>query len=137
MNTGVYRFLGDRFVVSGDSVAKPTGAIDGCLLTSLESKRNYILSGNNWLEQNPVAIRTFFQVPTGGWPSQTIIGLSGNTIITGNNELNVYINGIYQQQDTTPTSRDFDWSFSGSSNTGIRVNYSLPSGCIVNFVGFR
>ena len=137
MNTGIYYFLGSRFVTSGISVVKLTGFIDGTLSSCLEDRRNYILSGSTWLEQNPINFRTFFQVPTGGWTAQTIIGLSGNTIVTGNSELHVYINGIYQQQDTTPISRDFDWSFSGCSNTGVRINYSLPSGCMVNFVGFR
>lgn len=132
--------MGGRVVFSGDSLltSLQTGLIDGSIATSIESKRNYLLTGSVWKEQNPVGFKTYYIVPTGGLVSQSLIGLSGYSFNTGYGaEMSVYYNGTLQMQDSTPSSRDFDYHLSGSNSTGVRFNYSLPSGGLISFVNFR
>lgn len=138
MITGVRAYLGDRFVISGDSVTKPSGFLDGAILSSLESRRNYILSGNNWLEMNPLGFRIRYDIGSSSIAAQTLIGISGGfSHNTGSNELQVLYNGILLTKDTTPSSRDFDYHHSGSISSGIRMNWAIPPSGHLTFIGFR
>ena len=138
MATGVRSYLGDRFVIYEDATTFPTGFLNGAILSSLESKRSYILSGNNWIETNPINFRVRYDIGSSSLAAQSLIGISGGyTTLTGSNELEVLHNGILLTKDTTPSSRDFDFHHSGCSNTGIRLNYAAAPSGHITFIGFR
>jgi hypothetical protein len=138
MNTGVKYYFGDRLVVSGSNVTKPTGMMAGAILHEVGTNKQFLLTGNNvWAELSPVGLRYRWNSPTGGWAAGTIIGLSGDfTYNTGtNSDLFIYLNGSLQFKDTTTNSADNDYS--QKNTTGISFNFNLQSGSVVDFVKYR
>ena len=123
-------FVGNRMsALSTDT--KPTGFLNGAILSEIDTGRTYVLSGNAWASMHPSYVERVI-VPDAGYASGLLVGVpNGRVYSTGVNELEVYINGWRQNPDTNLVSWDND--FQEFATTGVKIHYALASGSLVLF----
>ena len=129
-------YAGDRIAMdsTGDQGGMPTGYMNGAILNALDTKKQYLMSGNVWGEVAPIIFRENYWITGAGISASTLLGIpNGRIYATGTTQLQVYFNGIYQRRNESNISNDY----SETNATGISFNYAIPTGAHINFVIMR
>lgn len=124
-------FVGNRLsALSSDT--KPTGFLDGAILSEIDTGKTYVLSGNNWTATHPSYFESVNVTTTGQAPSGALVGIPNNRVyVTGRRELEVFVNGWRQNPDSTQSSRDNDYM--EFNTTGVKFNYYVATGSVILF----